>query len=64
MTYEHLLERVWGERGQTDLRPMRTAMRSLRRKPGDAADNPAYIFTETRVGYRMAAADDPGPEEP
>ena len=32
---------------------MRTAVRSLRRKLGDDPDNPAYIFTEPRVGYRM-----------
>ena len=36
---------------------MRTALRSLRRKLGDDADDPTYIFTEPRVGYRMAAGD-------
>ena len=35
------------------IRPMRTAKSSLRRKLGDDAENPAYIFTEIRVGYRM-----------
>ena len=34
-------------------RPMRTAIGSLPRKLGDDADNPTYIFTELRVGYRM-----------
>ena len=33
--------------------PMRTAVTSLCRKLVDAADNPTYIFTEPRVGYRM-----------
>ena len=28
-------------------------MKRLRRKLGTAAGNPAYIFTEPRVGYRM-----------
>ena len=35
------------------MRPMRTIVRKLRRKLGDDADNPIYIFTEPRVGYRM-----------
>ena len=53
LTYEHLLGRVWGEWGGGDLRPMRTIVRKLRRKLGDDARNPTYIFTEPRVGYRM-----------
>ena len=53
MTYEHLLERVWGEKSSGDVRPMRTIVSKLRRKLGDDADKPAYIFTEPRVGYRM-----------
>ena len=36
-----------------DVRPMRTAIGSLRRKLGEDADNPAYVVTEPRVGYRM-----------
>ena len=54
VTYEHLLDRVWGERSNDDLRPMRTIVRKLRRKLGDDVSNPTYIFTEPRVGYRMA----------
>ena len=54
LTYDHLLERVWERRGGGgDLRPMRSAGRSLRRKLGDDANNPTYIFTEPRVGYLM-----------
>ncbi len=53
LTYDHLLDRVWGERRGGDLRPMRTIVRKLRRKLGDDAGNPTYIFTEPRVGYRM-----------
>ena len=53
LTYEHLLQRVWGEKGSGDVRPMRTIVSKLRRKLGDDADNPTYIFTEPRVGYRM-----------
>ena len=53
LTYEHLLQRVWGEKSNSDVPAMRTIVSSLRRKLGDDADNPAYIFTEPRVGYRM-----------
>ena len=53
LTYEHLLRRVWGLDADADVRPMRTALSSIRRKLGDDAENPAYIFTELRVGYRM-----------
>ena len=54
LPYDHLLQRVWGLPGNDDLRPMRSAVRSLRRKLGDDAKNPTYIFTEPRFGYRMA----------
>ena len=57
LTYEHLLRRVWGSDGDADVRPMRTSISSIRRKLGDAADNPTYIFTELRVGYRMPLGD-------
>ena len=54
LTYEHLLRRVWGLEADADLSPMRTVVSSLRSKLGDDAVNPSYIFTELRVGYRMA----------
>ena len=53
LSHGHLLERVWGERGGYSLRPMRMIVSKLRRKLGDAAANPTYIFTEPRVGFRM-----------
>ena len=54
VTYERLLDRVWEKReSDGDVRPIRTIVRRLRRKLGDDADNPTYIFTEPRVGYRM-----------
>ena len=36
-----------------DVRPMRTVISSIRRKLSDKAENPAHLFTEPRVGYRM-----------
>ena len=53
MTYDRLLQRVWGLRSSGDSRRVRTAAKQLRRKLGDDANNPTYIFTEPRVGYRM-----------
>ena len=54
LTYERLLDRVWEKReSDGDVRPLRTIVSKLRRKLGDDADNPTYIFTEPRVGYRM-----------
>ena len=61
LSYNRLLQRVWGTESGSDLRPVRTAIKSLRRKLnlGDDAKNPTYIFTEPRVGYRMVIADTP-----
>ena len=63
LTYEHLLERVWGEKSSGDVRPMRTIVSKLRRKLGDDADSPTYIFTEPRVGYRMPQGETKEQEE-
>ena len=54
LTQERLLRRVWGPEYPDDPRLLRTFIRSLRSKLGDNARSPTYIFTETRVGYRMA----------
>ena len=59
LTYEHLLRRVWRLEVDADLRPMRTAISSLRRKLGDDAEDPTYIFTDLRVGYRMPKGETP-----
>ena len=54
MTYGSLLRQVWGREESGDIRPVRSFVKMLRRKLGDDAANPAYIFNERRVGYRMA----------
>ena len=53
VTYQELLQRVWDAKTPSDLRPLRSALKSLRRKLGDDPKNPAYIFNEVRVGYCM-----------
>ena len=55
VTYAELLHRVWGSEPTADLRPLRTVIRNLRRKLGEVPGSPRYIFTEARVGYRMAS---------
>ena len=54
MTQDQLLARVWGPSYPGDSQLLRTFIKKLRRKLGDSAASPAYIFTEHRVGYRMA----------
>ena len=58
VTYETLLRRVWQGREHTPGNPVRAFVRSLRRKLGDDAARPAFVFNERGVGYRM-----PGPGE-
>lgn len=53
VTHEQLLRRVWRVTRNGDPQVVRTHMRRLRRKLGDDAANPVFIFTEPRMGYRM-----------
>ena len=63
LTHEHLLQRVWGPDKGEDSAPVRNIVRRLRRKLGDDADNPAYIFAEPSIGYRMERSEAQEPEE-
>ena len=38
LTYEHLLQQVWGAPGDGDVRPIRTALSKIRRPLGDDPD--------------------------
>ena len=51
--HDRLLRRVWSPGKPGNLRVLRTHLKHLRRKLGDDAANPSYIFAEPRVGYRM-----------
>ena len=53
LTHEQLLRAVWGPLYQGDVRVVRTYIKALRKKLEDDSKRPRYIFTETRVGYRM-----------
>ena len=64
MSHDQLLQRVWGMQVMGDSRIVRSFVKKLRRKLGDDARNPTYIFTESRIGYRMAKAEEPGETTP
>ena len=56
--FETLLRRVWAGREKADANLVRIFVRNLRRKLGDSAASPAYIFNERGVGYRLARPPD------
>ena len=57
MTHGQLLRRVWHTGKSGDIHSLRALMRRLRQKLSDEANNPTYIFAESRVGYRMAKSE-------
>ena len=59
LTNEALLRLVWGGRDAGDAKLLRTfVVKKIRRKLGDYAARPAYLFTERGVGYRMPEPSD------
>ena len=56
-TSESLLLRLWGDRVREGADPLRNFVKKLRRKLGDSAGKPLYIFNERGVGYRMPRPD-------
>ena len=63
LSHGFLLQRVWGPERVGEPWAIRDVVKRLRRKLGDGAHDPAYLFTERRVGYRMAAGETPPLEE-
>ena len=57
LTRDQLLRRVWDQDYPEGSQLLRTYVTYLRTKLGDDAKSPTYIFTEPRVGYRMAKPD-------
>ena len=64
LTNDQLLRRVWSLRDPRDAQVVRAYVRRLRRKLGDDANNPAYIFNEPGVGYCMAESEEQTPTGP
>ena len=52
-TYDSLLRQVWSGKDTGDSQSVRAYVKRLRRKLGDNAANPRYIFNIRQVGYRM-----------
>lgn len=59
LTHDWLQRQLWGGRHVGDVELLRTFVKWLRRKLGDEARKPAYIFTERGVSYRMARPGEP-----
>lgn len=58
VTYQMLLEKIWGPYVLENNKILRVNMTNIRRKIGDNPAEPKYIFTEPGVGYRMAESED------
>ncbi|MDO4291800.1 MAG: response regulator transcription factor [Eubacteriales bacterium] len=59
MTYDAIISHVWGPYMDDNNRILRVNMANIRRKLEKNPAEPAYIFTEIGVGYRMAEEDSP-----
>ena len=59
LTYDFIIQHVWGPHAQRDNQILRVNMANIRRKLEKNPASPVYISTEIGVGYRMAEADGP-----
>ena len=64
LTFDALLDRVWGFGRSGNRGSVTTYVKRLRRKLGENADSPKYIFAEPRVGYRMPKGEQTSGEPP
>lgn len=53
LTHRQLLHQVWGENYQNEMHLLRVNLSNLRRKIEPDPSRPAYILTESGVGYRL-----------
>ena len=54
LTYDFILSELWGPHAKGNNQILRVNMANIRRKIEKKPAEPEYIFTEARVGYRMA----------
>jgi two-component system KDP operon response regulator KdpE len=54
MTHVRLLRAVWGPEYGGELEYLRTFIRQLRKKLENDAADPAYLLTDSHIGYRFA----------
>ena len=57
LTYDQIIQHVWGPNAAGDNRILRVNMANIRRKLETNPAEPEFIFTEIGVGYRMAESD-------
>jgi len=57
ITYQMLLEKIWGPYALENNKILRVNMTNIRRKIKDNPTEPKYIFTEAGVGYRMSESE-------
>jgi len=56
LTHARLLRAVWGPEYGGELEYLRTFVRQLRKKIEDDPAEPAYLLTDSHIGYRFAEA--------
>ena len=56
ITHARLLHAVWGPEYGGELEYLRTFVRQLRKKLEDDPAEPAYLLTDSHIGYRFAEA--------
>ena len=54
LTYDYIMEHIWGPYTTSDNKILRVNMANIRRKIEENPGEPKYIFTEVGIGYRMA----------
>lgn len=58
LTYEQVMQELWGPNAGDDNQILRVNMTNIRRKIEDDALRPKYLFTENGIGYRMVAPEE------
>ncbi len=53
LTYDHIINHIWGPYADSNNQTLRVNMAHIRRKIENNPAEPKYIFTEIGVGYRM-----------
>jgi len=53
ITHARLLHAVWGPEYGGELKYLRTFVRQLRKKLEDDPAEPAYLLTDSHIGYRF-----------
>ena len=59
LSHGQLVRRAWGPGRPVGPAAVRTMVKRLRGKLGDDAQRPTYIFSESRVGYRLGTTGSP-----